>query len=103
MSKEFVHAILLNFQTQYNDCSEIFNALKISGYVQGVEIYKSSRYSLSSHEKSSDWINVLPMPLQLAPALPLPMHLPLPMEMDPVFMTFFRSATAAFIGRTSGP
>ena len=59
MSKEFVHAILLNFQTQYNDCSEIFNALKISGYVQGVEIYKSSWYSLSSHEKSSDWINVL--------------------------------------------
>ena len=59
MSKEFVHAILLNFQTQYNDCSEIFNALKISGYVQGVEIYKSSWYSLSSHEKSSDWIIVL--------------------------------------------
>jgi hypothetical protein len=38
------------------------------------------------------------MPLQLAPALPLSMHLPLPMEMDPVFMTFFQSARAAFIG-----
>ena len=42
----------------------------------------------------------LPLPLQLAPALPLPMHLPLPMEMDPVFMTFFRSARATFIGST---
>ena len=44
----------------------------------------------------------LPMPLNLDSALHLPMTLPLPMKMDPVFMIFFRSARAAFIGKILG-
>ena len=31
MNLEFVHTILLNFQTQYDECSDIFRALNSAG------------------------------------------------------------------------